>query len=567
MHPLDAASFLAGSIAASCAADRLVDLGLAHAGATMPRMSEITSTDLRDGRGWSRRRAWMHWPATRGRRPSSLLSEADRARQALRQRSRGARARPRSSPPRADVEVDGQGEGVQGVPRRGRRRPGGVHGPRHRPELRLRGQALDRSAAGYGGPRRSSAEGETYAHGYLALAPERGGRETGDVEAALALAERAVEIANRSANTDLEGALADEPRLAEDRGGCDGRRAGAHGGGVARGGQRRALADDERGHDLPDDRRLPRPDRLPPGDRVDRGHREATASSSRSRVSRAFAESTGPRSPRSAAPGNEPSRTSSRPPTSSAATTPTPVQADGYYAIGEIRRLKGDLEGAEAALREAHARGQTPQPALALVRLAEGKVKAAAEAINTAIADETWDRWARARLLAAQVEIAIAAGDIARARTAIDELATIILELPLAGPRGRPPGGAGRVLLAEDDPTGAARELRAAIKGWREVGAPYEVARARALLSRAHARARRRGGRRPRAAARRSTSSADSGPASTPRPRSVSCATRRTAGADRSKVRKTFMFTDIVGSTNPRGGPRRPGLGAPPPLA
>ena len=53
-------------------------------------------------------------------------------------------------------------------------------------------------------------------------------------------------------------------------------------------------------------------------------------------------------------------------------------RADGYYAIGDIRRLKGDFEGAEAALREAHGLGRSPQPALALLRLAEGKVKAAA---------------------------------------------------------------------------------------------------------------------------------------------------------------------------------------------
>ena len=44
----------------------------------------------------------------------------------------------------------------------------------------------------------------------------------------------------------------------------------------------------------------------------------------------------------------------------------TPPQADGFYAIGDIRRLKGDFEGAEVALREAHARGRSPQPALAL---------------------------------------------------------------------------------------------------------------------------------------------------------------------------------------------------------
>lgn len=159
------------------------------------------------------------------------------------------------------------------------------------------------------------------------------------------------------------------------------------------------------------------------------------------------------------------------------------AQADGFYAIGDIRRLKGDFEGAEAALREAHARGRSPQPALALVRLAEGKTKVAAAAINAAVAEETWDRWARARLLPAQVEIAVAAGDVPGARAAVDELTTIVAGYPSPALEAGRQVALGRVLIAEGDAAGAIRELRAAIRGWRDVGSPYEVARARAVLS------------------------------------------------------------------------------------
>jgi class 3 adenylate cyclase len=218
-----------------------------------------------------------------------------------------------------------------------------------------------------------------------------------------------------------------------------------------------------------------------------------------------------------------------------------PPQADGFYAIGDIRRLRGDFAGAEAALKEAHARGRSPQPALALVRLAEGNIKAAATAINAAVAEESWDRWARARLMPAQVEIAIAAGNLALARSTIDELSGIVTGYPspalVAGCRV----ALGRVLLAEGDPSGAARELRAAIKQWLEVGAPYEVARARAVLSRA-LRAiedvddadfelnaaldefRRLGAR-------------------------IDIETAERALVDAETVHMTFMFTDIVGST------------------
>jgi class 3 adenylate cyclase len=227
----------------------------------------------------------------------------------------------------------------------------------------------------------------------------------------------------------------------------------------------------------------------------------------------------------------------------------TPPQADGFYAIGDIRRLKGDFEGSEAALREAHARGRSPQPALALVRLAEGKVKAAAAAINAAVAEETWDRWARSRLLPAQVEIAVAAGDVERARIAVDELAGIVAGYPSPALEAGRQVALGRVLVAEGDARGAVKDLRAAVKGWREVGAPYEVARARAVLSRA-LRAfendddadlelsaaldefRRLGARVDVETAERELRDAEdrrSGPLT---------------------VRKTFMFTDIVGSTN-----------------
>ncbi|HYX12301.1 MAG TPA: hypothetical protein VE817_09970, partial [Candidatus Acidoferrum sp.] len=160
----------------------------------------------------------------------------------------------------------------------------------------------------------------------------------------------------------------------------------------------------------------------------------------------------------------------------------TPPQADGFYAIGDIRRLRGDFEGAEAALREAHARGRIPQPALALIRLAQGNVKAAAKAIDAAIGDQSWDQWARARLLPARVEIAIAAGDVARGRASVDELGAIVTGYPSPALEAGWRLAVGRVLLAEGDASAAAAEIRAAIKGWREVGAPYEVARARALL-------------------------------------------------------------------------------------
>lgn len=225
-----------------------------------------------------------------------------------------------------------------------------------------------------------------------------------------------------------------------------------------------------------------------------------------------------------------------------------PPIADGHYAIGEIRRLKGDFEAAESALREADSMGKSPQPALALIRLAQGKVTAAATAIASALSDASWDQWAKVRLLPAQVEIAVAAGDVTLARTAAEELARIVDTYKSPALEAGTHQAMARVLQAEGDAAGAAREFRLAVRLWREVAAPYEVARARALLGKAlratgddesanfelrSARDEfaRLGAEPDEAAAERDLQAAIEG---------------RTAAV---QTRKTFMFTDIVDST------------------
>jgi class 3 adenylate cyclase len=224
-------------------------------------------------------------------------------------------------------------------------------------------------------------------------------------------------------------------------------------------------------------------------------------------------------------------------------------QADGFYAIGDIRRLRGDLAGAEEALGEAHSLGRSPQPALALVRLAQGKTRAAAAAIDAAVAEQQLDQWARARLLPAQAEIAIAIGRVDRARAIVDELAAIVAGYPspalIAGCRV----AIGRVLVAERDGPAAAAEIRAGLRLWREVGAPYEVARARVVLADAlrlvdadddvvlELRAAAEEFRRLGAVADEQETE-----------RALRSAEARRSGPQ--TARRTFMFTDIVGSTS-----------------
>jgi DNA-binding NarL/FixJ family response regulator len=125
--------------------------------------------------------------------------------------------------------------------------------------------------------------------------------------------------------------------------------------------------------------------------------------------------------------------------------------------------------------------GREPQPGLALLRLAQGQVDAAAAAIRR-VMDEASDRVARSKLLAAYVEIVLAAGDVRAARAAADELAQVADDLggPLLGAVAAHAQGA--VLLGEGDARAALQELRRAWTAWQELEVPYEAARVRVLI-------------------------------------------------------------------------------------
>ncbi|HYT38942.1 MAG TPA: hypothetical protein VEN99_05500, partial [Acidimicrobiia bacterium] len=161
------------------------------------------------------------------------------------------------------------------------------------------------------------------------------------------------------------------------------------------------------------------------------------------------------------------------------------IVAEGRYQIGEIRRLRGDLEGAEDAYGLGHQLGRDPQPGLALLRLAQGRAEAAAALIRTALAGVT-DPLARARLLAAQVEIAVAARDPATASAAADELDAVAETYRSSGLQAAAKRSRGAFLLATGHTEEALSVLRTACSGWTELEAPYDCAKVRVLLARAY---------------------------------------------------------------------------------
>jgi class 3 adenylate cyclase len=155
--------------------------------------------------------------------------------------------------------------------------------------------------------------------------------------------------------------------------------------------------------------------------------------------------------------------------------------AEGFYEIGEIRLRMGDLDEAREAFRQAHELGHDPQPGLALLQLAEGKLDAAMSSIKRAL-QEAQDRLRRSRLLTPFVSIAVAAGDLDAARAAAEEAAAIASEFESPVLQASAHLAQGEVKLAQGDNSGAADSFRAGWRLWRTADLPYEAARARMLL-------------------------------------------------------------------------------------
>jgi DNA-binding CsgD family transcriptional regulator len=158
--------------------------------------------------------------------------------------------------------------------------------------------------------------------------------------------------------------------------------------------------------------------------------------------------------------------------------------APAFYQRAEMHRLRGAFAAAEADFRRASRFGCEPQPGLALLRLAQGRRAAAAAAIRRVLGATT-DPFRRARLLPAQVEIALAAGETAEADRACRELEQTAAAMGPGVPQAIAAQARGAIMLAEGDATAALVLLRPALEIWQAVAAPYECARVRVLIGQA----------------------------------------------------------------------------------
>lgn len=152
-----------------------------------------------------------------------------------------------------------------------------------------------------------------------------------------------------------------------------------------------------------------------------------------------------------------------------------------HYQQAELYRLTGRFGPAEESYRLVSRLGGSPQPGLALLRLAQGQVQTAESSIRLAV-DEARSPIRRAPLLAGCAEILLAAEHIQQARSVATELSAIARNLDSPLLDGTAAYVEGSVRLAAGEVEVALPTLRRAWHVFRELDAAYDGARTRVLI-------------------------------------------------------------------------------------
>jgi class 3 adenylate cyclase len=225
-----------------------------------------------------------------------------------------------------------------------------------------------------------------------------------------------------------------------------------------------------------------------------------------------------------------------------------------HHEIGEIRLRMGDLQGAADAFDRAYELGDDGQPGLALLHLARGEVEDAWRSIERALAatqsgEGGVDQATRGRLLPAAIDIALARGEIDTARDGVEELESIAIGYKRPLFEAGALTAKGELLLGEDRPSEASPILGRSWRLWMENDLPYESARARLRYAEAIA------AEGDKAAAQRDLRAARTvferlGATLDLQRVDVLLGEEQIPAASAEQVTRTFMFTDIVTSTD-----------------
>lgn len=157
---------------------------------------------------------------------------------------------------------------------------------------------------------------------------------------------------------------------------------------------------------------------------------------------------------------------------------------DACRVLGEIRLYLGDLEGADAAFREAHRLGWNPQPGMGLLLALRGQSVAAVKQLESALLTTNWsDGQRRGVILAVLARLAAMDGQVERAKLALSELESSAPELRFSSTcEAETTRAKGELAWAEGDRARAEPLLRGAIASWLKTNAPVHAAHVRLRL-------------------------------------------------------------------------------------
>ncbi|TIT22566.1 MAG: helix-turn-helix transcriptional regulator [Mesorhizobium sp.] len=155
-----------------------------------------------------------------------------------------------------------------------------------------------------------------------------------------------------------------------------------------------------------------------------------------------------------------------------------------FYQKGEVFRLRGQWDEADAAYRAASRFGFDPQPGLALMRLQQGHEQPALSAIRRAL-QSVDDMPGKLRLLPAAVEITLAVGSADDAWELCETLRDCARQYSADAVRAAAAEATARVLIHAGRAAEALAHIRRAVEILWDLRAPYHLARMRVVTARA----------------------------------------------------------------------------------
>jgi DNA-binding CsgD family transcriptional regulator len=158
--------------------------------------------------------------------------------------------------------------------------------------------------------------------------------------------------------------------------------------------------------------------------------------------------------------------------------------AEGFYQLGEVRRLLGDTDGALAAFARVRDLGVEPQPGEALLRCRQGDKQAAWSGLRVALVGQHGID--RMRLLRGAVQVALARDQLDEAESHCRELEAGAAAYGTPGFKAWAAHARGSVLVRRGEFEAALGSLNSALPEYRSQQCRYETAEVYEWMALAH---------------------------------------------------------------------------------